>query len=68
MDWKIWGRKAIVGTLAAAGLGGLAALTVYAQNAAKDPQYGIYVAAALPFIVHWIGMAQNYLKHAVPKV
>lgn len=63
MDWGKWGRKAGIGALVAAGLGGLAALTISIEGVQANPNAPMWVAALAPFSLHLIGLAQNWLKH-----
>ena len=64
MNWAIWGRKALVGTLVAAGLGAVAAVTTLVNDLGQDPHLPYYIAFIVPLALHWLGMAQNYLKHS----
>ena len=64
MDWGIWLRKAGLGLLAAAG----AAAVTYAiaQVTALQTAEGIspWVLVIAPAVLHALGLAANWIKHA----
>ena len=63
MNWNIVLRKLGRGTVVAGALGIIAFLMVQANALAKDAHAAAWVALAAPLALHYLGMAQNVVKH-----
>lgn len=63
MNWNIVLRKLWRGTLVAGALGVVAFFMAQADVLSKDPRAAAWVAIAAPLVLHYLGVAQNIVKH-----
>ena len=63
-NWKIVARKWILGTLAAAAVGGIIHLTGLVDYAMKAEDAPAWLSFVGPMAIHYAGLLVNIIKHS----